>query len=91
MKKIILSILLIVMVGGTFICANIGLASALNQSSTSSNNTTNSNQSIHIQSASTQPGSIGQPGQSQSHSGQSQSQSGPAGSIGQTPNNSYKQ
>ncbi len=90
MKKIILSLFLITMFVGTFVYANMGLASALNQSIPLSNNTTNSNQSIHIQSALNQPGSIGQTGQSQSHSGQSQSQSGPAGIVGQTPNNGYK-
>ena len=87
MEKIILTLFLIIMFGGTFIYANIVLASAINQSIPLSNNTTTLNQTIHIQSALTQPGSIGQTGQNPTHSGQSQSQSGPAGIIGQTPNN----
>ncbi len=90
MKKIICSLFLIAMFGGTLVYANMEVASALNQSNELSNKTTNSNQSVHIQSALTSPGSIGQTGQNPNHSGQSQSQSGPAGFVGQPPSNSYK-
>jgi hypothetical protein len=68
---------------------NSGLIFAQNQSSASStanNKTSSQNQTIptsQTMSAQTQPGSIGQGGQSQSHSGQSQSQSGPVGQSGQ--------
>jgi hypothetical protein len=89
MKKTVLTILSIIISSALFIHINLGLASAQNQSPSSSvvaNNTTYSqNQTTQTQSAPTQPGSIGQTGQSQSHSGQSQSQSGPAGIIGQSP------
>jgi hypothetical protein len=67
-----------------FAYTNSGLVFAENQTSastTAKNNTSSQNQT---QSASTQPGSIGQTGQSQSHSGQSQSQSGPVGTTGQS-------
>jgi hypothetical protein len=90
MKKTILIIISIALSFSLFFAyTNSELVFAKNQTSTpttANNNTSSQNQtnpSSQTQSAQTQPGSIGQTGQSQSHSGQSQIQSGPVGQTGQ--------
>ncbi len=90
MKKTISIIMSIALSFSLFFAyTNSGLVFAENQTSTSTtaNNSTSSqnqtNSSSQTLSAQTQPGSIGQTGQSQSHSGQSQIQSGPVGQTGQ--------